>query len=150
MLSLSPLSSLVELECFKQVKINFSYLCISHLISKNVECRKRYQLNIKIMSVAFFRKIPALINFQAFFAKILALFSAVSKLNNEISWKICQKMRNTWEICSRKWFRNRKSKVAEYSKILADLPSEQIFTEITRWVPLISFGTWEFRRLNWA
>ena len=25
---------------------------------------------------------------------------------------------------------NRKSKVAEYSKILADLPSEQIFTEI--------------------
>ena len=52
MLSLSPLSSLVELECFKQVKINFSYLCISHLISKNVECRKRYQLNIKIISVA--------------------------------------------------------------------------------------------------
>ena len=49
-------------------------------------------------------------------------------------------MRNTQEICSRKWFRNRKSKVAEYSKILADLPSEQIFTEITSWVPLISFG----------
>ena len=71
------------------MKINFSYLCISHLMSKNVECRKRYQLTIKIISVAidnfrfqtFFAKIPALFNVQAFFAKILALFSAVSKLN---------------------------------------------------------------------
>ena len=52
--------------------------------TKNVECRKKYQLNIKIIWVAidsfrfqaFFGKISALFNVQAFFAKILALFSA--------------------------------------------------------------------------
>ena len=65
---------------------------------KNVECRKRYQLKIKIISVAidsftfqaFFAKIPALFTVQAFFAKMLALFSAVSKLN-EITWKSVRK-----------------------------------------------------------
>ena len=35
---------------------------------------------------------------------------------------------------------NRKLPI-EYSKILADLPSEQIFTEITRWVPLSQYYT---------
>ena len=66
--------------------------------SKNVEYRKRYQLKIKIISVAidsfrfqvFFAKIPALFTVQAFFAKVLALFSAVSKLN-EITWKSVRK-----------------------------------------------------------
>ena len=74
----------------------------------------------------------SVLGFRPFFAKILAHFSAVSKLNNIL--EICQKMRNIQEICSRKWLRNRKSKVAEYSKILADRPSE-----ITRWLPLYQY-----------
>ena len=59
-----------------------------------------------------------------------------------MSWKSVRKCEisrksvpeNGLEIEDRK---SRKSKVAKYSKILADLPSEQIFTEITRWVPLL-------------
>ena len=54
---------------------------------------------------------PISFRFQVFFAKILALLSAVSDLKNIL--EICQKMRNIQEICSRKWFRNRKSKVAD-------------------------------------
>ena len=72
------------------------------------------------------------------FAKILALFSAVAKCLGNLSenakylGNLFQK--NGLEIEDRK---SRKSKVAKYSKILADLPSEQIFTEITRLVPLL-------------
>ena len=59
----------------------------------------------------------------------------------EMSWKSVKKCEisrksvpeNGLQIEDRK---SRKSKVAKYSKILADLPSEQIFTEITHWVPL--------------
>ena len=75
---------------------------------------------------------PISFRFQVFLAKILALLSAVSDLKNIL--EICQKMRNIQEICSRKWLRNRKSKVAEYSKILADRPSE-----ITRWLTLYQY-----------
>ena len=73
--------------------------------------------------------------FRPLFAKILALFSAVAKCLGNLSenakylGNLFQK--NDLEIEDRK---SRKSKVAKYSKILADLPSEQIFTEITRWV----------------
>ena len=39
---------------------------------------------------AFFAKIPALFNVHAFFAKILVFFSAISKLK-EITWKSVRK-----------------------------------------------------------
>ena len=62
------------------------------------------------------------------FAKILALFSAVAKCLGNLSEnaKYLGNMfqKNGLEIEDRK---SRKSKVAKYSKILADLPSEQIF-----------------------
>ena len=100
--------------------------------SKNVVCRKGYQLNIKNRFQAFFGKIPALFNVQAFFATILARFSAVSKLN-EISWKSVRKCEISRKSVPENGLEieDRKSKVAEYSKMPAELPSEQIFTEIT-------------------
>ena len=91
--------------------------------------------------------LPSVLGFRPFFAKILAHFSAVSKLKNIL--EICQKMQNIQEICSRKWLRNRKSKVAEYSKILEDRPSE-----ITRWLPasvpvLQGFPTKFLQKIEW-
>ena len=61
--------------------------------------------------------------------------------NLKISWKSVRKCEISRKSVPENGseIENRKSKVAEYSKILADLPSEQIFTEITRWVPLYQY-----------
>lgn len=65
-------------------------------------------------------------------SKIPAFFNVVSKFLRALQTLL---FRNLFRKNIQNLRANLKSEF-EYSKILAHLPSESIFTEITRWVPL--------------